>query len=107
MAVSAGGQTAMREVMEHFLERIEYDEAGLAARIYLFTRKGDPDEPRVVLIDPRIAFGRPVLSGTNIPTATIAERYKAGDSIGELAGDYGRPELEIQEAIRCELRLAA
>ncbi len=38
-----------------------------------------------------------------IPTAIIAERYKAGEAIGALADDYGRPTLEIEEAIRCEL----
>jgi uncharacterized protein (DUF433 family) len=44
-----------------------------------------------------------VLAGTGIPTAIIAERYKAGEEIGALADDYGRPTLEIEEAIRCEL----
>ena len=38
-----------------------------------------------------------------IPTAVIANRYKAGESIEDLAGDYDSPHLEIEEAIRCEL----
>ncbi len=37
----------------------------------------------------------------------IAERYKGGESIAELAGDYDRSATEIEEAIRCELRIAA
>jgi len=36
----------------------------------------------------------------------IAERYKAGESIDALAADYGRETGDIEEAIRCELRLA-
>lgn len=44
--------------------------------------------------------------GSGIPTAVIAERYKAGESIQDLAADYGRAPEEIEEAIRCELRLA-
>jgi uncharacterized protein (DUF433 family) len=56
-----------------------------------------------VVIDPRISFGRPVLAGSGIPTAVIADRYKAGESVDELADDYGRKRLEIEEAIRCEL----
>lgn len=56
-----------------------------------------------VVIDPRISFGRPVLAGSGIPTAVIAEQYKAGESVDELADDYGRKRLEIEEAIRCEL----
>jgi uncharacterized protein (DUF433 family) len=73
------------------------------ARLYPFTRKRTPDEPKAIVIDPRISFGRPVLAGSGIPTAVIAERYKAGESVDELADDYGRKRLEIEEAIRCEL----
>jgi uncharacterized protein (DUF433 family) len=49
----------------------------------------------------------PTLVGTEIPTAVVAERYKAGESIDELAGDYGRSRKEIEEVIRCELWLEA
>jgi uncharacterized protein (DUF433 family) len=75
--------------------------------LYPFTRKRQPDEPKVIVIDPRISFGRPVLTGTGIRTAIVAERYKAGESIEELAKDYSREHLEIEEAIRCELSLEA
>ena len=40
-----------------------------------------------------------------VPTAAIAERYKAGDTIEELARDFGAKSNEIEEAIRCELEL--
>ena len=55
-----------------------------------------------VVIDPYVSFGRPVLVGTGIPTAVIAARYKAGESVDDLADDYGRSREEIEEAIRCE-----
>ena len=51
----------------------------------------------------QISYGRPVLVGTGIPMALLAEPYKAGESIDELAEDYGRQRKEIEEAIRCEL----
>ena len=54
-------------------------------------------------MDPYLSFGRPVIEGMGIATAIIAERYKAGESIEELARDYECPLLAIQEAIRCEL----
>ncbi len=57
------------------------------------------------MIDPEVQFGRPVLAGTGIPTLVIANRYKAGESITDLARDYDRPEAEIEEAIRYELEL--
>ena len=105
--ISQEGQLAIRTVLEAHLRRIERDAAGLVARLYPFTRTCDLAAPRAVVIDPDIAFGRPVLTGTGIPTAVVAERYQAGESVDELAEDYGRERGEIEEAIRCELALDA
>ena len=107
--VSAPGQFAMREILAALLRRIERDERGLAIRLYPFSRRpaATPpalaESPRLVVIDPRVGFGRPVLSGTGVTTLSIAERFDAGESIEDLAADYGRPRDEIEEAIRCEL----
>jgi uncharacterized protein (DUF433 family) len=105
--VTQSGQTALRELLRAHLHRVEHDSAGSAVRLYPFTRRRDLREPKVVVIDPHVSYGRPVLVGTGIPTAIIAERYKAGESIDELAEDYGRERNEIEEAIRCELSLEA
>ena len=107
IAVSQAGQLAFLEVLKAHLERIEWDEAGIAVRLFPFTRRLEGEEPKSIVIDPRISFGRPVLFGTGIATAVIAERFKAGESVDELAEDYGRNRLEIQDAIRCELALEA
>lgn len=105
--LSQEGQLAIRRVLEAHLRRIERDASGLAVRLYLFTRKHQPDEPKVVVVDPCVSFGRPVLTGTGIATAIIAERFEAGESIRELAEDYGRHPSEIEEAIRCEFQADA
>jgi uncharacterized protein (DUF433 family) len=110
VSASRDGQIAIREILQAHLRRVDRDPAGRASRLYPFTRKRqDPQslqmEPRLVMIDPEIQFGRPVLTGSGIPTLVIADRYKAGESIAELARDYDRPEAQIEEAIRCELAL--
>ena len=105
--ISQDGQLAMRSLLEAHLRRIERGPSGIPVRLFPFTRKREHDEPRAVVIDPRVSFGRPVLVGTGIATAVIAERYKAGESVEELADDYGRQRLEIEEAIRCELWIEA
>jgi uncharacterized protein (DUF433 family) len=105
--ISRDGQLAMRAVVDAYLERIDRDVQGLPIRLFPFTRRRTLDEPRAVMIDPTVSFGRPVLIGTGIPTAVIAERYKAGDSMDALAADYGRTRLEIEEAVRCELQVEA
>lgn len=102
---SREGQLAMREMLSTHLRRVEWGEEGNVVRLYPFTRKEAKDEPRAIVIDPRVAFGRPVLAGTGIPTAIIAERFKAGEPTDELARDYGRDRSEIEEAVRCELTL--
>jgi uncharacterized protein (DUF433 family) len=97
----------MREVVRAYLRRIDRDAKGLPIRLYPFTRKRQLEEPRAIVIDPFVSFGRAVLAGTGISTAVIAERFKAGEAMEALAADYGRNILEIQEAIRCELPLEA
>ena len=101
--LSQDGQLAMRDVLCVHLSRVARDTGGIPVKLYLFTRFHQADEPKTVVIDPYVSFGRPVLVGTGIPTAVIAERYKAGESIQALAEDYERPLGDIEEAIRCEL----
>jgi uncharacterized protein (DUF433 family) len=105
--ISQDGQLAIKSIMQAYLQRIERDSSGLVIRLYPFVRRRDINEPKMVVIDPFVSFGKPILVGTGIPTAIIAERYKSGESIDELAEDYGRSRLEIEEAIRCELPQAA
>jgi uncharacterized protein (DUF433 family) len=102
---SARGQAVIRDLVQQHLERLERDD-GRVARLYPFTRpRAGADSPRSVFIDPRVSFGRPVLATVQIATAAIAERYAAGESIDHLAEDYGCEKLDVEEAIRCELRL--
>lgn len=105
MDVTAEGQMVIQEVMTH-LERIEWED-NIAARLYPFTRLSSANAPRSVFIDPRFSFGRPILRDSRVATAIIAGRYKAGESMEDLANDYGCSRLEIEEAVRCELPLTA
>lgn len=102
---SKDGQLAMQKTLKHLLKRIDWDEDGIARRLFPFTRNNTEDVPKVLVIDPHLSFGRPVLVGTGVPTAVMAERYKSGESIDALAEDYGCDRLQIEEAIRCELSL--
>jgi uncharacterized protein (DUF433 family) len=60
------------------------------------------EEPKLVLIDPRISFGKPILVGVGVPTSVVADRFDAGETTAELADDYGCEEAEIQKAIQYE-----
>ena len=100
--VGQGGQGAMPEILGAYLERIDWDFAGVPARIFPWTRADHLDAPKILSIDPRIAFGRPVVERKAIKTSTIVERFRAGESISDLAEDYDLEVFEVEEAIRYE-----
>jgi uncharacterized protein (DUF433 family) len=106
ISVSQGGQLAMRDVLKAHLRRIDRDDKGFPLRLYPFTRVDETEQPKNIVIDPFVSFGKAVITGTGISTNIVAERFKAGESADELASDYGCAREKIEEAIRCELNLA-
>jgi uncharacterized protein (DUF433 family) len=107
ISASESGQIAFRDLFSAHLKRVDHDAAGLAVRFYPFTRAFHLNDPKIIVIDPFVAFGRATISGTGVVTSIVAERYKAGEAIDDLAEDYGCKRDQIEEAVRCELALAA
>lgn len=107
--ITQDGQVAMRGDFEQALARIERDNKGYPIRLFPYSRTSNSavDQPKAVVIDPRVSFGRPILTSAAIPTEIIADRFLAGDSPTEMAKDYRVDEKEIEEAIRFEQRRAA
>ncbi len=102
--VSREGQLEMASMIRMHLARIERDPRGVPIKLYPFTcQHAAAGAPSPVEIDPNIAFGRPVVRGRAVPTAVLADRFKAGDTLRELADDYEVSTETIEEAIRCEL----
>jgi uncharacterized protein (DUF433 family) len=58
-----------------------------------------PTDKRPIVIDPCIAFGRPVMLHKGISTSAIADRIDAGESIGDVAADYELGTTEIEQAV--------
>ena len=81
---SRDGQGALREVLQEHLRRVEYDK-GRVVRLFPLYRE---QAPLTIVVDPRRAFGRPVLRGTSVPVADIVSRFRHGDDIQTLARDY-------------------
>ena len=111
--IGQDGRTSALEMLDAHLDRIERNPAGIATRLFPFTRRRPRDrqsaerEPRLVAIDPGVAFGRAAIAGSRVPTAEVADRYGAGDSIADLVADYELTTPAIEEAIRFELNLKA
>jgi uncharacterized protein (DUF433 family) len=106
--VSRGGQEAMTEILQAYLERIEWEPQDHPVRMFPLTRDDYHAAPKLVMIDPVMAFGRPIVERRAISTSVIAERFRVGESILEIAEDYALEAFEVEEALRYEaLALAA
>ena len=55
-----------------------------------------------VRIDPRMVFGKPILNESGIRTSVIYARYKGGETVTEIAEDYGISEMAVNAAIEFE-----
>ncbi|WP_181702722.1 DUF433 domain-containing protein [Chthonobacter albigriseus] len=73
----------------------------VAARLIPF-----PEFPNVIL-DPRFALGRPVVSTGYIPTDTLAAAFLAEGDVDEVAEWYGTDTASVFQAVGFEQRLAA
>jgi uncharacterized protein (DUF433 family) len=97
--LSKSGQLAMKKILHAYLKRVDWDPWKFPLRLFPFPHKASIDAPKIIVIDPFISFGRPVIRNKNISTATIADRIDAGESIKDLARDYDLKESEIDDAI--------
>lgn len=100
--LSASGQLAMRQLFDEHLKRVEWDQWKFPVRLYPFVSGEVPTSNRPIVIDPELAFGRPILYRQGISTRAIAERIDAGETVSELALDYELTEPEIEEAVLYE-----
>ena len=60
-----------------------------------------------IVVDPRYAFGRPVVQPGYVPTATLAAAFRAEGDVDELADWYGVDAAAVTQAVGFEQRLAA
>ena len=114
VSASGGGQAVIREIVERYFKRVDWDrKGGGPLRFYPYTREIDEgippgaDEPRLVVIDPSMGGGQPIIAGRGILVSVIGRRYKAGETIPDLARDYCCSTEEINEAIRFQFAPAA
>jgi uncharacterized protein (DUF433 family) len=97
--LSASGQLAMRRVFDEHLKRIDWDQSEFPRRLYPFLSAAAPSDERPIVIDPRIAFGRPVVQRKGVSTSAIAERIDAGETVQDIAADYDLGPSEVEQAI--------
>jgi len=100
--LSASGQIAMRQILESHLRRVEWDEWQFPIRLYPFLSSETLTEARPIVIDPAVAFVRPIVVSRGVTTAVIAGRIDAGESVEAVADDYDLSPADIERAILYE-----
>lgn len=96
--LSASGQLAMRRLLEDHLERVTWGASHFPVKLYPAPPAGVGWDDRSVVIDARLAFGRPVVARKSISTRAIAERIDAGESVEDVAADYELSPAEVEQA---------
>jgi len=92
------GQLAFKELVDQHLERIVPDATGRPEKLYP-VRHGDLANKSVIII-PTVGSGHPVTTRKGIRVSALWNRKQAGESLTEIADDYGLTQIEVEEAIR-------
>ncbi len=96
--LSKSGQIAMRQVLNAHLRRVVWDDVA-PLRLHPFVTSDVSDQGMPIAIDPRLSFGRPIVISQGISTAAIVERIDAGETVDDVAADYGLSTTDIEHAI--------
>lgn len=102
LTVVRTGQQHFAKVIRDYLKRITYGNDGWVERLQL------PAYGRAkVTVDPRQAFGQPLVVHGGARVEDLVDRFQAGDGFVEIADDFGVPAPEVEDVIRVALRLAS
>ena len=93
-------QRVFPDILLPFLRRMDYDEATEMARRWCIAD--------LVVIDPAICLGKPIIDGVGITTAVLAASYEANDHDAERVADWFKVHAKhVIAAVDFERNLAA
>lgn len=92
--IYSDGQLGWKTLVDPLLKEFEYGDDGIALRWKVGGLKSK------VLIDPRVSFGAPQVAGT--ATWVLRDRYLNGESVPDLADDFGIAQTLIVDALTFE-----
>jgi len=102
LVVVRTGQRQFTAVVKDYLKRIHYGNDGWADRVRL------PIYKQVeVVVDPRRGFGLPILVHGGARVEDVVDRFEAGDSMADIAEDFGVSRDEVEDVVRGTRRAAA
>ena len=87
--------------IEEVLEDVDYGKDLLAARWWPAGRS------KLVLVDPLVNFGRPIIAHLGVRTETLVDRFVAGLSLQDVADEYRTSAAAVEHAVQFENRSGA
>lgn len=92
-------QVPIREVLEYYLRDISFDQDGSPGRLRL-RRYADAAE---VIIDPRFAWGAPVVADQKVPVHAVVDLWRAGEPMTVVAEEFNLSPEIVESICRVEL----
>lgn len=95
-------QRVFASVVREYLQRIEYAKDGWAEQL-----ASPATRDRIVVVDPRRAFGQPIFVRGAAPVESVVSRWRAGEPLADVARDFGVPPEDVEGYLRASVPLAA
>jgi uncharacterized protein (DUF433 family) len=92
-------QAVIGEVIEDYLKFVRWEKDRYPDRLTLKTYQGAD-----VIIDPRFAFGQPVLERQKVRVEDILDAFWAGEGYVTIAGEFGVRADEVEAVVRSATR---
>jgi uncharacterized protein (DUF433 family) len=97
LARAGDRQRPIREVIQDHLRYITWGSDNNPVRLTLRQYGVAP-----VVIDPRFAWGEPVVESTKVPVEAIVGLWKAGETFETVAGEYGLEREQVEAIVRAD-----
>lgn len=104
ISLCEGGQIVDREIIKEGLRQLHYGNDGFADRFY---PKERGQTQRDFALSPVVNFGGLYIARLGVGVDALHQRFIAGESIKDIADDYGATQPEVEDAIRWHDLLAA
>lgn len=102
LVVVRNGQRVFNAVVKSYLQRIKYDSDGYVHLIRL-----PAYTVAEVIVDPNRGFGQPIFARGGARLEDTLSLFRAGESLGEVANEFGVPLPELEDAVRIATRVSS
>jgi uncharacterized protein (DUF433 family) len=102
LVVVRNGQRVFGEIVASYLRRVDFAHDGYARLIRLPQYERDS-----VVVDPSRGFGQPIFSRGGARVEDVLGRFHAGESLADVAEEFGVPPEDLEGAVRIASKLVA